>query len=138
MGSPSTSGSLDFKPTSFDLIAMKLAMHLLLVLLHRCFLNFLKYSKISPPRPPVNLTLEIGSPDFKPICICFITMKYAMRLLLVLPHSCFLEFSKNFTTLPPVDRTLEIGSSYFRPIYIGLITMKLAVRLFFVLPHKWF
>ena len=48
-------------------------------------------------------TLEIGSQDFKPNYICLITMKRAMRLLLVFPHRCFLEFSKNSKNSRPLS-----------------------------------
>ena len=43
---------------------------------------------------------SIVSPYFKPTSIHLMTMKLAMRLLLVLPHRLFLDFSKNSPALP--------------------------------------
>ena len=89
------------------------------------------------PLPVADWTPKICYAYFKPIYIRLITMKPAMRLLLVPLHVCFFrifqEFEK-FTSLPTVDRTQKIGSPDFKSTYIRLITMKLARRLLLVLP----
>ena len=80
----------------------------------------------------------IGSPDFNPTYMRLITMKLAMRLLVLIHRFFVLEFSKNFVKFtpppPPESWTPEIGSPDFKPTYIRLITMKLAIYLLRVLP----
>ena len=76
---------------------------------------------------------NICSPDFKPTFIHLITMKFAMRLILILFHRSLLELSKN---PPTVEGTFKIGSPDFKLTYIRLITMKHAMRLLLVFPHR--
>ena len=78
---------------------------------------------------------NICSPDFKPTFIHLITMKFAMRLILILFHRSLLELSKN---PPTVEGTFKIGSPDFKLTYIRLITMKHAMRLLLVSPHRCF
>ena len=116
--SPSTIGSSDFKLTFIHQITMRLA----ILTSSSCPSNvfFWNSTKISSKKKKlcsyflcyvffqvmfsqngandsysVDRTSEIRLSDFEPTYIRLITMKHAMRFLLVVLHRRFLEFSKN-------------------------------------------